>query len=210
MMDDPAAGSAPILDALDEVLNAAYFTPLAVGDALAIQFRVESLRGIPAETAAGVFALMDGLEAPPDQDGRPDLAGAAADFFSRLSREFPEVYEKWSSDPGILRLDPEAAFQIARSRAEDKISRWLKIFFPEISSDAVERTRAEAVNGIMSEYDPAARPNDLALRAWLRDERLPAWPSWARPGIYLDCWSDFVQAVLDPSPSAKVITRRLF
>ena len=206
-MTDQPVDCSKVLSEIDEILEAAYFVPLDVGDALAVQFKVDSLKGLSVETAAGVFALIDSLEAEPDEEGRPDLAGAADLFFSRLAKEFPDVYGRWAADSGRLRLDPEGAFQIARSKSEGRISAWLTEFFSTVPTAKVEKTRAEAAERIMSEFDVKAVADDRALRIWLREKVLSSLPVWAGPGVYLDCWSDFVRAVLDWSPSPALKAR---
>ena len=71
-----------IIRLLDEFMDTAYFVPLAVGDALAVQFKIPSLKGLPVDTIADVLAWMDTLDFPPDQQGAPDPRGPGPGLFA--------------------------------------------------------------------------------------------------------------------------------
>lgn len=204
MTDDRPGGAAvePILDALDDIINSAYFVPLGIGDALAVRFKVDSLRGLPVETVAGVFDLMDriDIEPDPDCDDEPNAMKAAAEFFQRLKEEFPAVHARWRSADENLVLNPEWAFSLALRRGEEAIEAWLGRVGTAVVPSDYEAARRRALAAIMSGFDPAALPDDAAFRRFLRKDALADYPAETRPGVYLDCWAEFVRAVLDLSP----------
>ncbi len=198
-----------VFDHLDGILDRAYFVPLSVGDALALQFRIDSLKGLPVKKVAEVMALMDRLEieADPDYDGSPNPAAVANSFFQKLRKELPEIFELWASADANLVFDPAGAFSFALARGEEAIEKWLAAGTEQTDSSAYGQIRNQALADVMDDFDTARFPDDKTLRHHLREDRLASYPAWARPGIYLDCWAEFVRAVMDLSPRPSTVTR---
>lgn len=197
---------AQTLDQIDGIINAAYFVPLSVGDALAIQFKAETLKGLPVETVAAVFDLMDRLEINPDSGQEPNPAEVAALFFKALSAEQPHVFELWCSADQNIYLDPASAFSIVLSKGEEAMEDWLTQGPEKIDPSRLEKVRDEGLAAIMDNFDTAVHNSDTKLRRHMRKQTLADYPVWARPGIYLDCWAEFVRAVADlgPRPETRV------
>ena len=205
-MADYWSGTASgLLDRLDEIIGVAYFVPLSLGDALAVQFRNEALRGLPLSTVARAFALMDDLEVDSGEEAEPGTVQIAGAFFTRLRRDMPDLFERWSGQDLEAVLDPAGALHLVLARGEAAIEAWLAAAPEVIDPSEMERTRARGLAALMDDFDAESLPDDLALRRHLREEGLEPWPAWARPGLYLDCWADFVRAVmdLDPRPETK-------
>jgi hypothetical protein len=196
-----------IIRRLDEFMEAAYFVPLSIGDALAVQFKAPSLKGLTVDTIAGVWQWMDTLDILPDHQGGPDPVVAAQAFWQGLSENWPEVYAKWSQGDTQLHLDPLGAFQLVLWRSEEAISHWLAAGPDQVSSRQLEEFRNRGVAEIMAAFDYRWQPHDRALRQSLSSRELNPYPGWARPAIYLDCWAEFVRAVmdLDPGPAIRAV-----
>lgn len=198
---------AQTLDRIDGIINAAYFVPLSVGDALAIQFKAETLKGLPVETVAAVFDLMDRLEINSGSGREPNPAEVAASFFKALNEEQPHVFELWCSADQNIYLDPDTAFSIVLSKGEEAIDDWLTQGPEKIDPSRLEKVRAEGLAAIMDDFDPAVYNSDTALRRHMREQALAGYPAWAGPGIYLDCWAEFVRAVAGLAPRPKTKAR---
>ena len=197
-----------VLSRLDEIMDAAYFVPLSIGDALALRFRAPTLSGLTLEEVTSVFNLIDGLNPDPGPDGSPDLARAAGDFFEKLRQAFPHIHDKWASADHDVVLDPIGAFNTVMVRAEDLIGDWFSSG-PD-SADLFARAREIRdleTPRIMESVDPLTHTTDRDLRRRLRGDVLGAYPAWARPGLYLDAWSEFVRAVLDLDPLPATLSR---
>ncbi|MBU2551187.1 MAG: hypothetical protein KKB20_22435 [Proteobacteria bacterium] len=206
-MDDYWEETGPgLLDRLDIVIDVAYFVPLSVRDALAVQFRNQALRGLPIETVARVFALMDDMEVEPRDEVEPHPVRIAGVFFTRLREEMPGLFETWSGQDLDAVLDPVGAFQLVLKRGETEIEAWLESAPERIDPSTLALTRGQGRAALMNDFDARALPDDLALRRFLREAGLAPWPAWSRPGLYLDCWAEFVRAVMDISPRPE--TRR--
>lgn len=197
---------AQTLDRIDGIINAAYFVPLFVGDALAIQFKAETLKGLPVETVAAVFDLMDRLEINSDSGQEPNPAEVAASFFKALNEDQPHVFELWCSADENIYLDPASAFSIVLSKGEEAMEDWLTQGPEKINPSRLEKVRAEGLAAIMDHFDPAVHNSDTELRRHMRKQALAGYPVWAKPGIYLDCWAEFVRAVagMAPRPETRV------
>jgi len=196
-----------VLDRLDEIIDRAYFVPLAPADALALQLKVETLKGLPLDTVVKVFEIMDDLDIEPGTAGGLIMAGAAESFFSRLANEHPRVLALWSRAEATLYHDPAAAFRWILEQGQDLIHAWLADGPEEIDPSTEKHVRQHAMATTMGRFDLETCPDDLALRRYLRNEVLIGYLEWARPGIYLDCWADYVRAVMDLSPSPELKSR---
>ena len=187
------------LDALDEIIGNAYFTPLALGDALAVQLKNPALKGLDLRTVAGVFGLMDRVaQRANSEESDPDKA--ARDFFVDLKREFPEVSAKWvSPDPGLV-VEPVMAFNIALNRAEDIFAEWLAGGPEPPAPGELEKIRDRALAEIVAGFDPREHIDDMVWRKFVREKALADYPLRAAPAVYLDAWAEYVRAVIDLSP----------
>jgi len=195
------------LDHLDAIFDSAYFTPLALGDALAVQFRVPALTGLPLETVTAVFHLMDHLDITPGSDGEPEMAETAGRFFNQLKKEFPDVWDRWAAaDPGVV-VDPVTALNAVTARADDTIADWLSGRADEFDPALLEDLTAKGIEAAMAAFSPDRFPDDHALRRYLRDELLPEYPAWTVPTIYLETWIEYARAVMDLSPRPQTKAR---
>lgn len=193
------------LDLLDEVIEVAYFVPLSVSDALALHFRVPGLKGLPLASIQGVLALIDEMRQKAGNRQSVDAGRTSQEFFTSLHQKFPEVVSKWGLEQNLW-LDPLAAFQVALTRGRDIIQQWLVNGPENLSPALVDQVHQEALATIMSGYDHRRWPDDVAWRRYLRTEALSGYPVWARPGLYLEAWAEFVRGVMDLDP--QVETRR--
>ena len=205
MIDYWKQSAGEVIRRLDEYIEAAYFVPLSLGDALALQFKAPSLKGLSVDTVAGVLQWMDTLEINPDTQGAPDPMATGLAFLKGLSEKWPGVYAKWPLGESELRLDPLGAFQLVLKRGEEDISRWLATGPEPVASNMFEEARTRGTAEIMAAFDYHRLPDDRSLRQSLLDPGLAPYPGWARPAIYLDCWAEFVRAVmdLDPGPETR-------
>jgi hypothetical protein len=152
-----------------------------------------------------VFDLIGRLDVTPDAAGEPDPDAAAAQFFSRLKEEQPQVFKKWSEADRRVFVDPLGAMNLALTGGEQLIQVWLDQGPDKIDRSRLAAVRAQGLADIMNRFDPAAIPDDRTLRTFLKGSGLRPYPAWSRPGLYLDIWTDFVRAVmdLDPRPETK-------
>ena len=193
------------LDRLDEFFEAAYFVPLSVNDALAVQFQNPALKGLPIQTIRDVYRLVDRLkdELDPDQSETE----AAALFYQHLQQDLPEVFEMWLKGDPNLRLDPGAAILNAEIQSKDAINLFLKGNFSDPDPGLLAETIESAVREIIRGLDIGESTSDRDLRQTLRSGRLEKYPPWARSSIYLEIWSRFTRTVtdLDPDPDLKAV-----
>ena len=207
--DDAANRTEEVLTGLDAIIDRAYFVPVGPGDALAVQLRQPALRGLDIETVAGVLAMVDRLSASGllDQDDPEAAAQAAGRFFSTLAEEFPAVYGLWSqADPSVV-VDPEAGFRNVLARSEESIRFHLNSHADGLSPAQISSERKRAAADIMSRVDLEQCRDDMALRQWLRQSELALQPAWLQPALYVDCWADYVRAVMDLGPSPELEAR---
>ena len=193
------------LDRLDEFFEAAYFVPLSVNDALAVQFQNPALKGLPINTIRDVFHLVDRIKDELGSD--PSETDAAALFYQRLQQELPEVFETWLQGDPNLRLDPGAAILNAEIQSKDAINLLLKGNYSELEAGLLAETIESAVKEIIRGLDVGETTSDRDIRHMLRAGMLEKYPPWARPSIYLEIWSRFARTVtdLDPDPDLKAI-----
>lgn len=185
-----------VLDRIDEIIDRAYFTPLGVGDALSVQFRAPGLKGLPLETTLAVLKLIDELDPPSGPEGEPDPEAAVRLFMKRLQAERPEVHQAWAAQDPDLVYDPVGAFTAALSRARPVIDAWVSACPAPEDEARDEREADEAVGRIMAGFGAEACPDDQSFRRELRQGGLAGLPDRVRPEVYLECWSEFVRAVL--------------
>ncbi|MBF0529620.1 MAG: hypothetical protein HQK55_10190, partial [Deltaproteobacteria bacterium] len=160
----------------------AYFIPLSVGDALAVQFQVDALRGLPVVSVQGVMALVDELRHRHGRGQFFDTDQTGRDFFLALEQKFPEVMSKWKTDQGLW-VDPLGAFQLVLVRSREVLGQWLKKGPEKILPARWEEVLQERVGAVMTGYDHHRWPDDVVWRKYLRTEALEGCPSWAKPGI---------------------------
>ncbi len=202
---EDSAGS--ILTRLDEIMETVYFVPLALGDTLAVQFRIPALKGLSLDTVNAVFNLIGRLDIAPGAAGEPDPDAAAARFFSLLKEEQPQVFKKWTEADRRMVVDPLGAMNLALTRGERQIQFWLDQGPEKIDLNRLTEVRVQGLADIMNRFDPTAFPDDRRLRAHLKDVGLQPYPAWARPGLYLDIWTDFIRAVMDQDPRPETKAR---
>jgi hypothetical protein len=187
---------------LDDILETPYFVPLAPGDALAVQFRIEALKGLTVDDVQAVFSMIERLDIEPGPDGRPDPDQAVAGFFNRLALEQPHIHERWThADTGLV-LDPVAALELAVSRGSEIMQAWMDRLADQGPSANSERESAR-LNGTMAALTrtlPSTFTDDRAFREYVRREILPSFPSWAGPDIYLSSWNEYIKVILDHDP----------
>lgn len=197
-----------VLEQLDGVIDNAYFVPLAVNDALAVQFKAQTLKGLPIKTIVGVFEMIDDLGFSAQQQGDGPGPEMAAAFFSRLKNEFPDVFNLWQAADRGRYLDPIGAFGLVLSNGHKIINDFLNKGPEEISLSKLEQVRDSAVKDIMSLFNMEHDAGDIDLREFVKAEGLTGRPAWAGPSIYLECWAEFARAVMDLSPKPE--TRALW
>ena len=93
---------------------------------------------------------------------------------------------------------------MALKRCEEALADWLAAGPEEISSIQLDEARNRGAAKIMAAYDYTAWPDDQTMRQGLLRPALASYPGWARPGIYLDCWAEFVRAVMDLDPGPEI------
>ena len=207
MAQDYAESAEMVLDQLDEIMEAAYFVPLSLGDALAVQFKNPALNGLSLDEIARVLAIMDEIEPSSETADESVLVHTAGLFFTRLREDLPRIYQLWSEAPEDLYLDPAGAFGLALSRGERVIGAWLAQGPEEVGPDLLEKTRDQGLSDLISDPGLETAPDDRALRRMLRSGPLSKYPGWARPGLYLDAWAEYVRAVMDLSPRPETRAR---
>lgn len=190
------------LDRIDQLIETAYFVPLSIKDALALQFRAPVLKDLPVETIRAVFNLIDGINEELDADPASDPGNPSHIFFQRLQNEMPELYAVWLKADDQLVLDPIGSLNHIVRQVEDLIEEWIAKEPDKIDHAIMERERLSGLTHILNEFDPFRTPDCAALRRRLRQEYLASLPVFCRPGVYLDCWLEFVKAVMDLSPQA--------
>ena len=193
-----------ILDRLDEFFEAAYFAPLSVNDALAVQFQNPALKGLPLQTVRDVFHLVDRLKdkLAEDQGMEESEPHAATLFFKHLKNELPQVFGVWiQGDPG-LHLDPAGAILNAETMARDAVTGFLQDRHSDLDPETVEKTVESAVTEIFRGLKIKENIDDREIRQTLRTGILKKYPPWAWPSIYLEIWSRFVRTVADLDPDS--------
>jgi hypothetical protein len=197
------------LDRLDEYFEAAYFSPLSVNDALAVQFLNPALKGLPIQTIRDVFNLVDRLKDGLTADRETDQSEteAAALFYKHLQQEHPELFEIWIQGDPSVHLDPGGAILNAETMGRDTIVDFLRHnhfdLDPELLAKTVESAVLEIIRGLKIKEDL----DDREIRQSLRTGILKNYPPWARPSIYLEIWSRFVRTItdLDSDPDLRAI-----
>lgn len=193
-----------IFDRLDQIMEAAYFVPLGVGDALAVQFKAPQLKSLDPEIIAGVFHLIDNMEFSPPDENRAPSSGPVTDFFRLLQKQFPEVYDLWTKGDETLVLDPVGAFQYALDMGEKAIRAWQSTRETEVAPAIMEEASQSGLSTVLDFLDPEKYPDDRSFRKALSSELLLSFPDAIRPRLYLDAWAEYVKAVMDLEPRAEV------
>ena len=195
-----------ILSHLDDTLNTPYFIPLSPGDALAVQFRVEALKGLAVEDVRAVFTMIEKLDVEPEEGGNIDPDKATDAFFACLKNELPHIFEKWATADTDMILNPAGALELALERGAELINEWLVRSVDRGRGSETERALIikKGVTAALTKSVPSTFENDRAFREYLRAEILPLFPVWAGPEIYLAAWSEYIKAILDLDPSPEI------
>lgn len=188
----------PILDELDRVIEAAYFAPLSLGDALALRLRCPGLKGLALSDVIDVFTLMEDVDIPQGDDGRPDAGRAMGAFLDMLAQRRPDLMDRIRQSDDRLVLEPGLALGAALTMGRRAIMRWREEWAGKGASSlgdddrSLERILAEILAG----FDPDQTPDDSAwrqaLRTWLK-----GLDPLVQPWVYLEAWAEFVRGVLD-------------
>ena len=195
-----------VFDRLDDIFEAAYFTPLSIHDALAVQFQMPALAGLPIETIRQAYRIIDELSSggPPAPERAPEFAAA---FFGRVQTELPDLYQRFSTEEGNSIVDARQALSIAQTRSNDLVRTWLAGGSERIDHHRLDEIREEALSDLARRIDPLTLDDDFKWRKWLKDGPLNVYPAKVRPLVYFDAWMEYVRVVMDLDPRDDFIAR---